>query len=133
GARYKTGEKRRVSRGCVASGEGAARRGRGSSVGCTERDGAVAHRAVDALASAVRIQLIIGRIRSRYWRTEHLHRDVCQPQAARYDDKDLPHWQRRGCHGRSEGNRRGMDFDYNAKDKLEVSTFKLPSLIVCHP
>ena len=34
--------------------------GAGSSVGCAERDGAIAHSAIDALASAVWIQLVAG-------------------------------------------------------------------------
>src|SRR5207249_4141843 len=83
--------------------------------------------AIAAVAGVVRLQLFIGGIRSRYWRAKHLHRDVCQLQAARHDDKDLLHGQRRRCHGRSEGNRGRTRFDYDAKDPLQVTTFKLPS------
>src|SRR5262249_48066214 len=106
-------------------GQGAARRRRRSSIGCAERDGAIAHSAIDAAAGAVWIQFFIGRIRSRNWRTEHLHRDVRQPQAARYDDEDLLHRQRRRCHGPSQGNRRRTRYYDNAKNKLEVTTGRL--------
>ena len=89
--------------------------------------------AIDAVTSAVWIQLFAGRIRSRHWRTEHLYRNVRQPQAPRHDNEDLLHRQRRRRHGRTEGTLGRTHFDYDAKDEREVTAFNSRASVVCHP
>src|SRR5207248_8941422 len=92
-----------------------------SSIGCSQRPGAAAHRAINAVAGALRIQLLPGGIRSRHRRAEHLPRNVRQPRAARDENKNLLHRQRRGRGRKTEGTVRRRHFDQVAKGKLEIN------------
>src|SRR5262249_23652544 len=53
--------------------------------------------------------------------TEHVLGDVRESQAARHNNKNLLHRQRRGCHGQTERAAGRTRFDDNAKDEFQVS------------